>query len=78
MKRIRGSILNWFISYLTDRSQCVAFDEARYSTPPINCGIPQGSILGPLLFIIYMHDMCNVSETLFLGVNGDRGQHQEN
>ena len=62
---IRGSILNWFISYLEDRSQYVAFDEAHSSTQPIKCGIPQGSILGPLLFIIYINDICNVSDMSF-------------
>ena len=60
---IRGNILNWFISYLDDRSQYVAFDETHSSTQPIKCGIPQGSIL--LLFIIYMNDICNASEMLF-------------
>ena len=48
-----------------DRSQYVAFDETHSSTQPIKCGIPQGSILGPLLLIIYMNDICNVSEMLF-------------
>ena len=62
---IRGNILNWFISYLDDRLQYVAFDETHSSTQPIKCGIPQRSILGPLLFIKYMNDICNVSEMLF-------------
>ena len=68
---IRGNILNWFISYLDDRSQYVAFDETHSSTQSIKCGIPQGSILGPLLFIIYMNDICNVSEMLFYILYGD-------
>ena len=62
---IRGNILNWFISYLDDRSQYVAFDETHSSTQSIKSGIPRGSILGPLLLIIYINDICNVSEMLF-------------
>ena len=58
---IRGNILKWFESYLTDRSQYVAYCGVESKVLPIICGVPQGSILGPLLFIIYMDDICNVS-----------------
>ena len=58
---IRGNILKWFESYLTDRSQYVAYCGVESKVLPIICGVPQGSILGPLLFIIYMNNICNVS-----------------
>jgi len=62
---IRGNTLKWFKSYLTERSQYVIFDGAKSETHTVKCGVPQGSILGPLLFIIYMNDICNVSKLLF-------------
>ena len=59
---IRGNILRWFRSYLTNRSQFASYDGRQSEIQSISCGVPQGSILGPLLFIIYRNDICNVSE----------------
>ena len=62
---IRGSMLKWMESYLTNRSQYVVFDGKVSETRGIKCGVPRGSILGPLLFIISVNDICNVSPMLF-------------
>ena len=60
----RGYILKWFESYLADRSQYVTYDGTNSDTPFLKCGVPQGSILGPLLIIIFTNDIFNVSELL--------------
>ena len=58
---VSNTPLKWFQSYLQNRQQFVEFDGTCSDTTFLNTGVPQGSILGPLLFLIYMNDIHTAS-----------------
>ena len=64
---ITGQALKWFSSYLSDRHQSVAVDNFRSHPLPLKYGVPQGSVLGPVLFTAY-------TEPLSGGINNSSSE----
>ena len=61
---IQSESLKWFRSYLSNRKQFILYDHFKTEVKIVKCGVPQGSILGPLFFLIFVKDLSNSTKVL--------------
>ena len=68
---IRGKELEWFKSYFSERKQLVNYKGERSEAMSVNFGVPQSSVLGPILFCIFINDLVKCSNTLRFVMHAD-------
>ena len=57
-----GGVLSWITSFIRERTQTVVFGGERSATSRVSSGVPQGSVLGPVLFLLYTADVLQITQ----------------